>query len=199
MGGQSLSFRKTGGECFMKISTTMIVSNFVLFQIGWFACVWSAAAHQPWIGVLVTTGVVVAHVLRAPLPMAELTLVFLALALGLVFDSLLVWQGWLRYSSGIMIQNIAPYWIVALWGLFATLLNVSLRWMRGRWVIAVVFGAAGGPAAYYGGLRLGALEFGNMPAGLLALAIGWAVLTPLLLALSVRFDGYAGLLEKKTP
>jgi hypothetical protein len=57
----------------MKMSTTMIVSNFVLFQIGWFACVWSAAVHQPWIGVLVTTGVVVAHVLRAPLPMADHT------------------------------------------------------------------------------------------------------------------------------
>lgn len=182
----------------MKMSTTMIVSNFVLFQICWFACVWSAAAHQPWVGVLVTTGVVVAHVLRAPLPTAELTLIFLSLALGLVFDSLLVWQGWLRYSSGIVFPNVAPYWIVALWGLFATLLNVSLRWMRGRWVVAVVFGAAGGPAAYYGGLRLGALEFGNMPAGLLALAAGWAVLTPLLLALSARFDGYAGLLEKKT-
>ncbi len=197
MGGQSLSLRKTGGEWFMKMSTTMIVSNFLLFQIGWFACVWSAAAHQPWIGVLVTTGVVLAHVLRAPLPKAELKLVFLTLALGLVFDSLLVWQGWLTYSSGMLVPNIAPYWIVALWGLFATLLNVSLRWMRGRWVIAVVFGAAGGPAAYYGGLRLGALEFGNMPAGLLALAIGWAVLTPLLLALSARFDGYAGLLEEK--
>lgn len=182
----------------MKMSATMIASNFVLFQIGWFVCVWSAAALQPWIGVLVTTGVVAAHVLRAPLPMAELTLVLLALALGLVFDSLLVWQGWVQYSSGVMIQNIAPYWIVALWGLFATLLNISLRWMRGRWVIAVVFGAVGGPAAYYGGLRLGALEFSNMPAGLLALAIGWAVLTPLLLSLSARFDGYAGLLEKKT-
>ena len=199
MGGQSLSLRKTGGECFMKMSSTMIVRNFVLFQIGWFACVWSAAAAQPWIGVLVTMGVVVAHVLRAPLPMAELTLVFLALALGLVFDSLLVWQGWLQYSSGIVFPNVAPYWIVALWGLFATLLNVSLRWMKGRWAIAVVLGAAGGPAAYYGGLRLGALEFGNMPAGLLALAAGWAVLTPLLLALSARFDGYAGLPEKNTP
>ena len=44
MGGQSLSLRKTGRECFMKMGTTMIVSNFVLFQIGWFACVWSAAA-----------------------------------------------------------------------------------------------------------------------------------------------------------
>jgi hypothetical protein len=37
-----------------------------------------------------------------------------------------------------------------------------------------------------------------MPAGLTALAIGWAVLTPLLLALAARFDGYAGLPEKKT-
>lgn len=197
MGSQSLPLRKIEGECFMKMSTTRIVSNFVLFQIGWFACVLSATAHQPWIGVLITTGVVVTHVLRAPLPKAELKLVFLALALGLVFDSLLVRQGWLIYSSGMLVPSIAPYWIVALWGLFATLLNVSLRWMRGRWVIAVVFGAAGGPAAYYGGLRLGALEFSNMPAGLLALAIGWAVLTPLLLALSARFDGYAGLLEEK--
>jgi len=36
-----------------------------------------------------------------------------------------------------------------------------------------------------------------MPAGVLALAIGWAVLTPLLLALSSHFDGYAGLVGKK--
>ena len=72
MGSQSLSLRKIEGECFMKMSTTMIVSNFVLFQIGWFACVLSAAAHQPWFGILVTTAVVVTHVLRAPLPKAEL-------------------------------------------------------------------------------------------------------------------------------
>jgi len=181
----------------MEMGTIRVASNIAFFQIGWFSCVLSAAAHRPWIGVLVTTGVVLAHVLRAPLPEAELKLVLLSLGLGLVFDSLLVWQGWLQYSSGILLPNVAPYWIVALWGLFATLLNVSLRWMRGRWVIAVLFGAAGGPAAYYGGLRLGALEFADMPAGLMALAIGWAVLTPLLLALSSRFDGYAGLLAEK--
>lgn len=191
MVGQSLSLRTAWGGCVMKSRTTMLVSNFLLFQIGWFACVWSAAADHPWIGLLVTMGAVVVHVVRARLPQMELTLVVLALATGLVFDSILVWQGWLRYSSGMVLPNVAPYWIVALWGLFATLLNVSLRWMRGRWVIAALFGAAGGPAAYLGGLRLGALEFGNMRVGLMALAIGWAVLTPLLLALSARFDGYA--------
>jgi len=182
----------------MDTRTAMIVSNLVLFQIGWFTCVWSAAAQQPWIGALVAAGVVAAHVLRAPTPEAEFKLVFLALAIGLVFDSILAWRDWLKYSSGIVLPNIAPYWIVSMWGLFATLLNVSLRWMRGRWMIASLFGAIGGPAAYYGGLRVGALEFGNMRAGLTALAIGWAVLTPLLLALSARFDGYASVLEKKT-
>ena len=92
----------------MKLSTTMLVSNFLLFQIGWFACVWGAAAHQPWIGPLVTIGVVVVHVLRAPIPQAELKLVALALAIGLVFDSILVWQGWLQYSSGIRYQTSPP-------------------------------------------------------------------------------------------
>ena len=175
----------------MEMDSRRVVTNIVLFQIGWFSCVLSAAAHQPWIGLLVTMGVVVIHVLRAPMPKMELTLVGLTLAIGLVFDSILVWQGWLIYSSGILLQNVAPYWIVSLWGLFATLLNVSLRWMRGRWRTAALLGALGGPAAYYGGLRFGALEFGNVQAGLTALAVGWAVLTPLLLALSTRFDGHA--------
>jgi hypothetical protein len=182
----------------MNQHTMNVLSNFLLFQIGWFSCVWSAAADRPWIGVLVAVGVVAVHLLRAPAPKKEFQLIILALGIGLLFDSLLVVQGWLKYSSGNVAPQLAPYWIVALWGLFATMLNVSLRWMRGRWITAAVFGALGGPAAYYGGLRLGALQFGNMEAGLAALAIGWAVLTPLLLALSVRFDGQASRLETVT-
>lgn len=175
-----------------------VLSNLILFQLGWFGCVWSAAADRPWIGVLVIGAIVVIHLLRTPMPKKEFQLILLALGIGLMFDSFLVVQGWLKYSSGNMTAHLAPYWIVALWGLFATILNVSLRWMRGRWITAAVFGALGGPAAYYGGLRFGALEFGNMEAGLMALAIGWAVLTPLLLALSTRFDGHAGRLETVT-
>lgn len=175
-----------------------VLSNVLLFQIGWLTCVWSAAGNQPWIGVLVIIAVIVAHLRRAPVPKREFQLVLLVLGIGLVFDSFLVSQGWLTYSSGNLVPNLAPYWIVALWGLFTTLLNVSLRWMRGRWITAALFGALGGPAAYYGGLRLGALEFGNLEAGLTALAVGWAVLMPLLLALSARFDGHPDRLETVT-
>ena len=182
----------------MKTHTVNVLGNLILFQVGWFLCVWTAAANRPWIGVLVIFGVIAAHVFRAPVPQKELQLILMTLVIGGVFDSVLVVQGWLKYSSGTVAPNLAPYWIVALWGLFATLLNVSLRWMRGRWITAALVGALGGPAAYYGGLRLGALEFGNMQEGLTALAIGWAVLMPLLLALSARFDGHAGRPETVT-
>ena len=77
-----------------------------------------------------------------------------------------------------------------MWGLFATLLNVTLRWMHGRWVLAAVLGAIGGPSAYYGGVKMGALEFGNETVAVAALGIGWAIITPMLLAAADRFNGY---------
>ena len=42
-----------------------------------------------------------------------------------VFDTLLVWLGWFTYSSGTLIAGTAPHWMVALWMLFATTLNLS--------------------------------------------------------------------------
>ena len=176
----------------------MTVTNLVLFQVGWFACVLSGAAQRPWLGAVIATAIVGVHLLRAHVREAELKLVLSALAIGAIFDSILVWQDWLRYHSGILLPNTAPYWIVLMWALFSTILNVSLRWLRGRWIIAALAGALGGPLAYYGGQQLGALQFGNQSAALVALAVGWAVLTPVLLALSARFDGYAHVLNGRT-
>lgn len=178
---------------------TWTLFNIALFQIGWFACVLSGAAQRPWIGALCALAVVAIHLTRAPAAEAEIKLVLIALAIGAVWDSMLVWLNWLHYSSGILIPHTAPYWIILMWGLFATLLNVSLRWMKGRWVIAAVAGSIGGPLAYYGGFKLGALEFGNQYAALTALAVGWAVITPMLLVLSTRFDGFAPRLKESTP
>lgn len=176
-----------------------ILTNLVLFQVGWFACVLSGAAQQPWIGALVAMTIVIAHVFRADPPEAELKLILCAVAIGAAFDSILVWWNWIEYPSGILLPNTAPYWIVLMWALFATVVNVSLRWLRGRWLIATLAGAVGGPLAYYGGHRLGALQFANESAALIALAVGWAVFTPLIITLSARFDGYAQALRGGTP
>ena len=172
--------------------------NIILFQVGWFACVLSGATQRPWIGALLAIFIVAIHLLRAPVAEAEFKLILIAIGIGAVWDSMLVWLNLLHYSSGILIPHTAPYWIVLMWGLFATMLNVSLRWLRGRWLIAALAGSIGGPLAFYGGHRLGALEFGDQTAALLALAIGWAVITPILMRLATRFDGFAPGLKEST-
>jgi hypothetical protein len=82
-----------------------------------------------------------------------------------------------------------------MWMLFATTLNVSLRWLRRYPLAAIALGAIGGPLAYWAGARLGAMEFAAPVAATAALAFGWALLTPLLVWLAQRFDGYAPLVD----
>jgi len=164
--------------------------NFVLFQLGWLGCVLGGAAGQPLLGTALAMVIICWHLWHAPKPEAEIKLIAVAILIGAMWDSFLVWQNWLSYPSGMLLPYAAPYWIVMMWALFATTLNVSLRWLKGRWIYAVVFGAVGGPLAYFAGERLGAVEFGDTRTAMLALLIGWGLFTPLLLALSQRYDGY---------
>ena len=53
---------------------------------------------------------------------------------------------------------LAPYWLVVMWALFATTINVSMAWMKNRWLLAVVMGAVFGPMAF-AGEKLGAVNF----------------------------------------
>ena len=73
--------------------------------------------------------------------------------------------------------------------LFATTLNVSMRWLRGRPALAAAFGAIGGPMAYFAGQKLGGIELVNPLAAFIALGVGWAVMMPTLMRLSETFDG----------
>jgi hypothetical protein len=172
-------------------STSRLIANFLLFQIGWLACVLSAAWEQPLYGALCAFAIVVWHISRAHDRGGEFRLVLLVTVIGLLWDSLLVWQGLLVFSSGMLLPFLAPYWIILMWSMFATTLNVSLRWLRTRYLWAAVFGALGGPLAYYAGQRLGAVEFSSVTLSLAALAAGWALIMPAILHLSRRHDGYA--------
>lgn len=111
-----------------------------------------------------------------------------AVLLGLVADSVLLATGWIAYPNGDWLPGLAPYWIVCLWALFATTLNVSMRWLSGRYLLAAVFGAIGGPLSYLAGARLGAMSFVDAVPALIALAIGWACAMPFLVWLAARLE-----------
>ena len=162
--------------------------NFIAFQVGWFSAVLSAAAGRPWIGALVMTAVILLHLRRSERPGSELALVGACGIIGGVWDSLLVALGWVSYPSGMLLPYAAPFWIVGMWMLFATTLNVSLGWLKGRTLLAVVFGAAGGPLAYFTGEKLGGIILVSPVSALVALGVGWGALMPLLLQLADRLE-----------
>ncbi|MDQ6619440.1 MAG: DUF2878 domain-containing protein [Pseudomonadota bacterium] len=166
-----------------------VAINFAAFQLAWFACVAGAARGTPWLGVFVAMAAVAAHASISARPRRELVLVLVAIAFGAVYDSSIAALGWITYNSGEFVPGIAPHWILALWALFATTLNVSLRWLRGRRVAAALVGAVAGPLSYYAGERLGALVLVEPVAATLALAVGWAIFTPVLIEIAQRCDG----------
>ena len=166
-----------------------IIINTAVFQLGWLCCIVAGANHLPWLGTLTALLIIACHVSHAPRPRSELLLILSAGAIGAVWDSLLVSAGWLQYPSGTLVAGTAPHWIIALWLLFATTLNVSLRWLKHKPLLAAALGAVAGPAAYYTGYRLGGVEIPEFATAMTALALGWAVFMPLLMFLSNRLDG----------
>ena len=165
--------------------------NYVVFQAGWIACVWGAATGRPWLGLLVVASVVVMHLLMARRPGREAGLLLVCAAVGLVFESALLWSGWVAYPNGSWLPGVAPYWMIALWVLFGTTLNLSMRSLRSRPWLSAVLGAIGGPASYLAGEGLGAMSLLQPTPALVTLALGWALMLPPLFRLAARFDGFA--------
>ncbi len=167
-------------------------ANIILFQLGWLACVTSAAAGKPWLGMVLVIAIIGWHIWRVPVASAEIKLIAMAIAIGLLWESFLVSQNWLAYPSGYISPVLAPYWIVMMWALFATTLNCSLNWLKGRWLLAALFGAIGGPLAFIAGSSMGAVEFNQPAQAFTALLLGWAFLTPVLSWVSMHYNGFVG-------
>jgi len=172
------------------MSRLRLAINIVAYQCAWFACILGAAAQRPGLGMAVALAVVLWHLGSAPEPRRELRLIGIAVLLGLAFESLLVASGWVHMEPGVLFGSITPLWMVALWAAFATTLNVALRGLRHRYLLCAALGAVGAPLAYYAGARLGALHWVNEVPALLVIALGWAVLTPVLMKSAQRFDGF---------
>ena len=170
---------------------TIQLANFVVFQSAWFAAVLGAAHRLPLWGTACVLAAIGWHLAVSARPSREARLVGIACLIGLVVESAIVLQGFVAYPSGQPDPRVAPYWIVALWGLLAIALNVTMRWLKGRWWLAAVLGAVAGPASFASGVKLGGAEFIDAASALVTLAFAWGVLLPLLMWLSDRFDGVA--------
>lgn len=165
-----------------------LLANAIGFQLVWFATVAGAGHGMAWAGPLaaiVFAGWVLSDVRTRS---ADLWLLLRALPIGYVSDSLWVACGWMHFAEPWPSAPFAPIWILALWVGFVLSINHSLAFLRGRAWLAALLGAIFGPVAYYGaGKGFAAAMFDiELPVMMLILALAWAALLPLLIALSAH-------------
>jgi hypothetical protein len=165
-----------------------LLVNFIGFQVGWFACVLGAAIDKELLGMIIALGIVIYHVVAQADSINELKLVLAATVLGLFWETWVLSLDILHYPSHPEASFWAPHWLIMMWALFATTINLSMGWLKGRWVLAVFMGAIFGPLAFVAGEKLGAVVFLDSTLSMITLAIGWGLLMPLLLSLADRIN-----------
>lgn len=155
--------------------------NFVVFQVGWFACVLGAANKQVLWAVIGTMAYIAFHVWRSPSPKTESKLLLKVFIFGLVADTLIMHLGYLDFQDDWPSPYLSPLWMWVLWVLVATTVNSSLTWLRGRPILGAVLGAICGPMSYEAGIRMGAGGWGSggQIMGFLLVGLVWAVAVPL--------------------
>jgi hypothetical protein len=164
-----------------------VLINLVLFQLGWFVCVLGAAWGAPLAGPIFVAALTAVHITAMPHGAnraGETLLLAGAAGLGYAADSALVLGGLVSFPEVAALGRPSTVWMAAMWANFAMVLHVSLRWLRGRYLLGAVLGLLGGPASYYTGARLGAIELAGPTEGLVGVGVEWAIATPVLLVLA---------------
>lgn len=166
----------------------LTLGNVVGFQAVWLASVAGAGAGLAWAGPLAALVFAAAMLAWGGRAREDLRLLTVALPLGIALDSAFAASGWLVYAEAWPWTGVAPAWIASLWVGFALTLNHSMARLR-RWPLAAAaLGLVGGPLAYWTAAgAFDAVSFGA-PVGsvLVALALGWAAVLPLLFAIDDR-------------
>ena len=165
-----------------------VAANIVGYQLVWMACVAGAGRGIAWLGPVAAAVFVVATLAFGGRRDADLRALLIAVPLGVAVDSLFAASGWLNYAQAWPWPRLAPVWILSLWAAFAMTLNHSLSFLEGRPWLAASLGLVGGPLAYWAAAgAFDAVDFGvPAPWILSALALGWALLLPLLVSLNQR-------------
>ncbi|MRR08077.1 MAG: DUF2878 domain-containing protein [Deltaproteobacteria bacterium] len=160
--------------------------NIILFQGAWFAAVLGAANGKEWYGPLAVTLVLLVHFVLIEDRLSELSLMLVTGTLGFCFDTALSAAGIVTPRGHVLPHPFSQPWMISLWLNLAATLNVSLAWLKGRSLLAAIFGAGAGAGAYYGGARLGATLALPDVQGIIILAVGWGIVTPILVWLAGR-------------
>ena len=156
-----------------------IIASACVYQAGWFVCVlWGDYAALA----CVALSILFVYYLFNPPKRVWINAVRVT-AVGCAMDAILVYMGFYAVASE---SPTLPLWLACIWALFALALPYGFSFLAGRYVLASVLGALGGPLAYVGGAALSPALSLALPAleAAAILALLWAAMMPYLVWLT---------------
>jgi hypothetical protein len=135
--------------------------NLISVNIGWLACILGAARGHYWLGLVVVSILFVVHITAIERhKMRKIFIVaLLTTAIGFLMDTALIIVGAVEPNRWVMPAPFTTIWDLMIWANFSLTLDVSLRFLQKRPLVAAFLGAICAPGTYYAGDRLGALNF----------------------------------------
>lgn len=147
-----------------------LLTLFLVFQGAWFATVYGGSQGTS-LSALIATAVVLGLLARVYPPRGVLTRAGIGVLCGLVLDGAMVYFELTAFPA--FGDKILPLWMLCLWAVFAAILPYMVPWLAGRRMLGIVFGATGGPIAYFSAEKLGAIEVAGLM-GYAAVGLAWA-------------------------
>ena len=159
----------------------------IIFQIGWFACVFGGAntVELP-IALAVAVTLLACNLWLKRQELAqEIRLVLSVTLIGFFIETINLATGVFTLTHSGSYPWLCPAWFLLLWALFATLLRGPFNWLAGRYWLSALLGAIFAAPNYFAGARLGAVTFNaNLVFSFALLAIVWALAMPLMIWLA---------------
>jgi Protein of unknown function (DUF2878) len=171
-------------------------ANLIGYQIVWFCAVIGAGRGLWWPGLIAAAIFVPLHFALARQNRTgragDFKLLMVAILIGATLDGTVATLELARYAAKQMTLTPggAPLWILAMWASFALTLRHSMTFLLRRPMVALAFGAVGGPLAYLGASRgWQSIVFAEPRwMALSTLAVGWALAMTLLTYLARRWS-----------
>ena len=161
-----------------------LLIDIVGFQITWWAAALGAAAGRWEPGLAAGAAVVLIQLAVSTTRAATLAAVLTAGLVGFVAEAAIVASGLVRYGAAWPLPGLPPVWLIALWMVFGTCIGATASMLGERPLLkGALLGAIVAPPTYWAGERIAALSLAEprwLP--LAAIAVVWAIATPLMLA-----------------
>lgn len=145
------------------------ILNALLFQIGWFTCVFGG----DFVALIFTLSLLIIHMSFFLRERKEYLAITLFPTVGILAESLLIWSD-LHYVG----LSYVPIWLACLWVLVGLTLFHSLRWLGTTPALSVALSLLAPPISYYFGGKAVGFTFSSPFTSLMLISVIWGVILP---------------------